>query len=75
MSSSENNQNFDLKQQALKEFELEDVKELLAKNKKSIFTSKNDFLGLDKDDNSLSETEKKLYEQSKEALDIVKFLE
>ena len=69
-------QNNDLKQQALKEFELKDVKELLEKSKSSAFKiDENSFKNLDKNDIELSETEQKLYKQSKESLNIINFLE
>ena len=72
---SEGNQTFDLQQQAIQEFELKDVKELLNKLKSWTFeVDENIIKNLDKDDNSISETEKKLYEQSKESLDMISFL-
>ena len=72
----ETNNNPDLEQKALEEFNIEDVKDLLEQLKEgSIKDLKQEIKELDDNDTQLSETEKKLYEQSKEALDIVNFLE
>jgi len=67
----------DLQKQAIKEFELKDVQKLLEKVKTSdnLQLTEDLLKKLDKNHESLSETEKTLYEQSKEAINIINFLE
>ena len=67
--------NTELQEKAVETFDLKKIKELLDKLKNNKSLSKKDFENIDKQDNNLSETEKKLYEKLWDTKSIISFLE